>query len=161
MSRHNGSGGHTDSVKLGLVRVFNFFSFSMNDDEAFRGADDAPVMAVADFIHGLKHQLAQLTKMVQTGVKLETVGIEERQSVKDALSGLDGGDVFNEAVAALYQQAEVLMVEGTCFTCHKPGHVARDWVQQRELPTCYHCNKVGHIAPPCRTCDVYATLRFR
>ena len=119
MSRHNGSGGHTDSVKLGLVRVFNFFSFSMNDDEAFRGADDAPVMAVADFIHGLKHQLAQLTKMVQTGVKLETVGIEERQSVKDALSGLDGGDVFNEAVAALYQQAEVLMVEGTCFTCHK------------------------------------------
>ena len=44
--------------------------------------------------------------MVQTGVKLETVSVEERQSVKDALSGLDGGDVFNEAVAAQYQQAK-------------------------------------------------------
>ena len=44
--------------------------------------------------------------MVQTGVKLETVGIEEQQSVKDALSSLNGGDVFNEAVAAQYQQAK-------------------------------------------------------
>ena len=119
----------------------------MNDDEALRGAYDAPVMAVADRIQGLERQLARLTQIVQTGVKLETVGIEERQSVKDALSGLDGGNVFNEAVAALYQQAEVLMVEGTCFTCHKPGHVVRDCVQQREPPTCYRCNKVGHIAP--------------
>ena len=66
MSRHNGSGGHTDSVKLGLVRVFNFFSFSMNDDEAFRGADDAPVMAVLDRIQGLEHQLAQLTGSINS-----------------------------------------------------------------------------------------------
>ena len=47
-----------------------------------------------------------MTQIVQTGVKLETVGVEERQSVKDALSSLDGGDVFNEAVAAQYQQAK-------------------------------------------------------
>ena len=38
--------------------------------------------------------------MVQTGVKLETVSVEVRQLVNDALSGLDGGDVFNEAEAA-------------------------------------------------------------
>ena len=38
--------------------------------------------------------------MMQTRIKLETVSMEERQSVKDALSGLDGGKVFNEAVAA-------------------------------------------------------------
>ena len=44
--------------------------------------------------------------MVQTVVKLETVSLAERQSVKDALSGLDGGEVFNEAVAAQYQQAK-------------------------------------------------------
>ena len=44
--------------------------------------------------------------MVQTGVKLETVGIEEWQSVKNALIGLDGGDIFNEAVAAQYHQAK-------------------------------------------------------
>ena len=50
----------------------------MNDDEALRGAIDAPVMAVADHIQGLEHQLARLTQMVQTGVKQETVGIEER-----------------------------------------------------------------------------------
>ena len=78
----------------------------MNDDEALTGADDAPVMAVADRIQGLQGQLARLTQIVQIGVKLETVGIEERQSVKDALSGLDGGNVFNEAVAAQYQQAK-------------------------------------------------------
>ena len=53
----------------------------MNDDEALRGADDAPVMAVADFIQGLECHLAWLTQMVQTEVKLETVGIEEKQSV--------------------------------------------------------------------------------
>ena len=82
------------------------FAFSMDDVEALRGADATPVIAVADHIEGLDHQLARLTQMVQTKVKLETVGIEERQSVKDALSSLDGGDVFNEAVAAQYQQAK-------------------------------------------------------
>ena len=67
------------------------FAFSMDDVEALRGADANPAIAVADRIEGLEHQLARLTQMVQTGVKLETVGIEERQSVKDALSSLDGG----------------------------------------------------------------------
>ena len=47
-----------------------------------------------------------MTQLVQNGVKLETVSEEIRQSVKDALSNLDGGDVFNEAVAAQYQQAK-------------------------------------------------------
>ena len=78
----------------------------MDDVEALRGADANPVIAVADRIAGLEHQLARLTQMVQTGVKLETVSVEERKSVKDALSSLDGGDVFNEAVAAQYQQAK-------------------------------------------------------
>ena len=57
------------------------FAFSMDD------VDCHPVIAVADCIEGLAHLLARLTQMVQTGVKLETVGIEERQSVKEALSG--------------------------------------------------------------------------
>ena len=68
--------------------------------------DDKPPIEVADRIADLELHLVQLTQMVQTGAKLETVGVEERQSVKDALSGLDGGDVFNEAVAAQYQQAK-------------------------------------------------------
>ena len=74
--------------------------------ETLRGTDANPGVAVADRIAGLELQLARLTQMVQTGVKLETVSVEERQSVKDALSGLDGGDVFNEVVAAQYQQAK-------------------------------------------------------
>ena len=78
----------------------------MDDVEALQGADANPAIAVADQIADLKLQLARLTTLVQTGVKLETVSVEERQSVKDALSGLDGGDVFNEAVAAQYQQAK-------------------------------------------------------
>ena len=78
----------------------------MSDDEALRRAGNAPVMAVADRIQGIEHQLARLTQMVQTRVKLETVGIEERELVKAALGGLDGGPVFNEAVAAQYHQAK-------------------------------------------------------
>ena len=78
----------------------------MDDVEALRGADANPAIAVADQIADLKLQLARLTTLVQTGVKLGTVSVAERQSVKDALSGLDGGDVFNEAVAAQYQQAK-------------------------------------------------------
>ena len=68
--------------------------------------DDNPAIEVAVLVADLELQLARLTQMVQTGVKLETVRVEERQSVKDALSALDGGDVFNEAVAAQYQQAK-------------------------------------------------------
>ena len=78
----------------------------MDDVEALRGADANPAIAVADRIADLELQLSRLTQMVQTRVKLETVSVEERQSVKDALSGLDGGEVFNEAVAAQYRQAK-------------------------------------------------------
>ena len=78
----------------------------MNDDEALGGADNTPVMAVADLIIGLEHQLPRLTQMDQTGVKLETDGIEEPQSMKNALIGLNGGNIFNETVAAQYHQAK-------------------------------------------------------
>ena len=50
--------------------------------------DDNPAIEVADRIADLKLQLARLTQMVQTGFKLETVSVDERQSVKDALSNL-------------------------------------------------------------------------
>ena len=70
----------------------------MSDEEAFGEAGDAHVIAVDDSIQGLVHQLSQLTQMIQKGVKLETVGKEERESVKATLGGLDGGPVFNEAV---------------------------------------------------------------
>ena len=50
----------------------------MSDEEALGGAGDAHIMAVDDRIQGLEHQLARLTQMLQNGVKLETVGMEER-----------------------------------------------------------------------------------
>ena len=37
--------------------------------------------------------------MVQTGVKLENIGIENDELAKAVLGGLNGGPVFNEAVA--------------------------------------------------------------
>ena len=77
----------------------------MSDEEALGVAGKAHVVVVAERIQGLEHQLARLTQMVQTGVKLETVGIEERQLVKHVLIGLNGGHIFNEAVAAQYHQA--------------------------------------------------------
>ena len=71
----------------------------MDDVEALWGADANPAVAMADQIADLKLQLARLTTLVQN-VKLKTVGVAERQSV------LDRGDIFNEAVAAQYQQAK-------------------------------------------------------
>ena len=78
----------------------------MNVVENCLGADAEPAITVADRVADLELQLARLTQMMQTGIKLETVSVEERQSVKDAWSGLDGGEVFNEAVEAQYQQAK-------------------------------------------------------
>ena len=43
-----------------------------------------------------------LIQIIQNCVKLETVGMEERDSVKAALGGHNVGPVFNEAVAAQY-----------------------------------------------------------
>ena len=66
---------------------------------------------------------------------------------------------FSQRVPNITQEkAVILMVEGPCLKCRKPGHLASDCVQQREPPTCYHCNKVGHIAPMCLTRDVYCTI---
>ena len=78
----------------------------MDDVAALRGADANPARAVVDGMANLELQLAQLTKMVQSGVKRETVSVADRQSVKDALGGLDGGEIFNEAVAVQYQQGK-------------------------------------------------------
>ena len=79
----------------------------MSDEEALGGwGGDTPIMAVDDRIKGLEHQMGSLTQMIQTCVKLETVDMEQRESVKAALGGLDGGPVFNEAVVAQYHQAK-------------------------------------------------------
>ena len=56
---------------------------------------DAHVMAVDDCIQGLEHQPTQFTQMIQNGVKLETIGIEERESEKAALWERNGGPVLN------------------------------------------------------------------
>ena len=56
--------------------------------------------------------------MVQTRVKLETVGVEEQQLVKNALIGLAGGDVFNDAVAAQYRQAKHQQLAGKLEVHH-------------------------------------------
>ena len=84
--------------------MFSFFSIS--DEEALNGAGEAHVVGVAERIQGLEHQLAMLTQMVQTGVKLESMATEDWESVKTALNQLDGGHVFNEAVASQYYQAK-------------------------------------------------------
>ena len=66
---------------------------------ALGGAGNAQVMAVANRIQGLERKLACLSQMVQTGIKLETIGKEEGEKAKAALGGLIEGPVFNEAVA--------------------------------------------------------------
>ena len=63
----------------------------MSDEEALHGAGEAT--DVAERIQGLENQLARLTKMVQAGIKLGMVGVEEQEPVRAALYILDGGAV--------------------------------------------------------------------
>ena len=49
-------------------------------------------------------------------------------------------------------------MEGTCFSCGKTGHLARDCAQKRDPPTCFRCNVLGHIAPKCKARDVYCRI---
>ena len=60
----------------------------------------------------LEAQLAQLSHMIQTGVKQETVGAEDREFVRVALENLDGGVIFNKAVASQYMQAKQQQLAG-------------------------------------------------
>ena len=60
----------------------------------------------------LEAQLAQLSNLFQAGLKLETTGAEDRESVKVALQSLDAGTLFNEAVASQYVQAKQNQLTG-------------------------------------------------
>ena len=66
----------------------------MDDVEALRGTDANPAIAVADEIADMRIQLARLTQMIQTGVKLETVSVEKRQSVVKGVSNKKLSDLI-------------------------------------------------------------------
>ena len=66
----------------------------MSNEESLLGAWSAQDVG-AHFL-ALEAQIAQL----QARVKVELSGVEDRESVKVALEGLDGGVIFNEYVAS-------------------------------------------------------------
>ena len=82
----------------------------MSDEESLPGAPAA--QDVGARFQALEAQLAQLSNMYQTGVKLETVGAEDQEFVRVTLLGLDGGVIFNEAVASQYMQAKQQQLTG-------------------------------------------------
>ena len=61
----------------------------MDAGDDLRGAEANPGSAVADQIAALQLQVAQLTQMLQSGVKMEAVSGAVRQSVKDAFGSLE------------------------------------------------------------------------
>ena len=79
----------------------------MDSNDDLRGAEANTGGAMANQIAVLQLQVAELTQMLQSGVKMEVVSDADKQSVKNALEGLDGGDLFNEAVAVQYSQAKL------------------------------------------------------
>ena len=79
----------------------------MDSHDDLRGAEANPGSAVATQIAALQLQVAELTQRLQSAVKIEVVSDADKQSVKNALEGLDGGDLFNEAVAVQYSQAKM------------------------------------------------------
>ena len=79
----------------------------MDSNDDLRGAEANPGGAMATQIAALQLQVAELTQRLQSGVKMEVVSDADKQSVKNALEGLDGGDLFNEAVAVQYSQAKL------------------------------------------------------
>ena len=62
----------------------------------------------------LEAQIAQL----QAGVKLESSGVEDQESVRVALESLDGGVIFNESVASQYMQAKQQQVTAKLEVLH-------------------------------------------
>ena len=44
------------------------------------------------------------------------------------------------------EKRRLVSSSGTCHTCGKPGHLARDW----RMSTCAICGRQGHIAPYCQ-----------
>ena len=79
----------------------------MDSHDNLRGAEANPSGAVATQIAALQLQVAELTQRLQSAVKIEVVSDADKQSVKDALGNLDGGEIFNEAVAVQYSQAKM------------------------------------------------------
>ena len=79
----------------------------MDSHDDLRGAEANPGGAVATQIAALQLQVAELTQRLQSAVKIEVVSEADKQSVKDALGNLDGGEIFNEAVAEQYSQAKM------------------------------------------------------
>ena len=86
----------------------------MESHDDLRGAEASPGGAVAAQIAALQLQVAELTQRLQLAVKTEVVSDADKQSVKTALEGLDGGDLFNEAVAVQYSQAKMQRFSVNC-----------------------------------------------
>ena len=62
----------------------------MDSHDDLRGAEANPGGAVATQIAALQLQVAELTQRLQSAVKIKVVSDADKQSVKNALEGLDG-----------------------------------------------------------------------
>ena len=77
----------------------------MESPDNLRGVDAGPGAAAQ--IAALQLQVEELQLQLQSAVKTEVVSEADKQSIKTALQNLDGGEIFNEAVAIQYSQAKM------------------------------------------------------
>ena len=112
----------------------------MSNEESLLGAPSA--QDVGARFQALEAQIAQL----QAGVKLETGGVEDLESLKVALEGLDGGVIFNESVAFQYMQARQQQVTVKLEVLHLQNAVRENvkvWETAAVLYTEFNFNSVS------------------
>ena len=75
-----------------ILGIYSQYSplYSTHSNDNLRGAEANPGGAVATKIAALQLQVAELTQRLQSAVKIEVVSDADKQSVKNALEGLDG-----------------------------------------------------------------------
>ena len=111
----------------------------MSNEESLLGAPTAQDVGAG--FQALEAQISQL----QAGVKLETGGVEDRESVKVALEGLDRGVIFNESVASQYMQARQQQVTAKLEVLHLQNAVRENvevWETAAVLYTEFNFNSV-------------------
>ena len=79
----------------------------MESPDNLRRVDAGPGAEVAAQMAALQLQVEELKLQLQSAVKTEVVSEADKQSIKTALQNLDGGEIFNEAVAIQYSQAKM------------------------------------------------------
>ncbi|XP_029348288.1 uncharacterized protein LOC115034907 [Acyrthosiphon pisum] len=85
-------------------------------------------------------------------------------SLKDKRTWRRAVPVGDKAVAATSSQENKVTDDvrrGSCFNCHKVGHLSREFPTKRKPMTCFRCGVAGHMVTNCPTQQQVNTITER